>query len=76
MPRFPSRLKPNDTECANQSQGSAQLELPLPDDMTFLRKKCEREQRSEAGFLARVIERGDRLDWAGAAPMLNSVLRL
>src|SRR5438105_3626532 len=42
-----ARLEPNHTERADQAENCAGLKLPLTDDVTFLRKKSEREQRGE-----------------------------
>src|SRR6266581_4845009 len=41
------RLKPDDAECADQSEQGAKLELPLPDNDAFLWKECQRQKGSE-----------------------------
>ena len=41
------RLKPDDTECAEQSEQRSELELPLANDVAFLGKKGEGKQCGE-----------------------------
>ena len=40
-------LEPNYAKRADQTEQCAKLKLPLPDDRSFLGKKCEREQGGE-----------------------------
>ncbi len=40
-------LEPNHAERPDQSENCAGLKLPLPNHVTFLRKKCEHEQGGE-----------------------------
>jgi hypothetical protein len=47
MPILAVGLKPNDAECADQTEQRADLKLPLPDHGAFLGKNCEREQGAE-----------------------------
>ena len=47
MSILPVRLKPDHAESAEQSKEGSKLKLPLANDVTFLRKKGEGEERGE-----------------------------
>jgi hypothetical protein len=47
MSILPARLKPDDAEGAEQPKQCANLKLPLANDVAFLGKKGEREERGE-----------------------------
>lgn len=44
MPGIRSRLKPKDTDCTEQSEQGADLELPLSKNVALFRKENERQQ--------------------------------
>ena len=45
----PIGLKPENADCAEQSQQRSELKLPLANDPTFIREKDEREERGHNG---------------------------